>query len=116
VAKTIIRVITHKKKNNYVLTLESENHGQLDQTNQDELKAILKEAVKAGNSNIVLNLQRINYMDSVIIGLLVEIFNELRDKGGLLAFANIHSRVKKIFDVTNLTQYFTVYKNIKEVE
>ena len=77
-----------------------------------EESAALRDAVKnalLGNSNIVLNLAEVNYIDSGGLGTLVSLYTTARNAGGALKLANLTQRVGDLLQVTKLVSVFEVF-------
>ena len=55
-----------------------------------------------------MDLGDITYIDSIILGLFVEFYNELRNASGELMLANVAPRVKRILELTNITKYIKI--------
>jgi anti-sigma B factor antagonist len=77
-----------------------------------EESAALRETVKSaitGNSNVVLNLAEVNYIDSGGLGTLVSLYTTARHAGGALKLANLTKRVGDLLQVTKLVSVFEVF-------
>ena len=59
-----------------------------------------------GKTNIVLNLEGLNYLDSSGVGELVRNYLSVVKKGGAMKVVGLTSRVQEIFKVTQLYQVF----------
>jgi len=61
------------------------------------------------NKRIVLNLSRVNYIDSGGLGTLVSLFTTAQKAGGSIKLANLTERVGDLLQVTKLLTVFEVY-------
>jgi anti-sigma B factor antagonist len=80
----------------------------------DEVGAMrekIKEALQAGHKNILVSLEKVNYMDSTGVGALVGSFTTIRGQGGQLKLASLSQRTRDILLVTKLLTVFDVYEN-----
>jgi len=80
----------------------------------EEFKEILIKDITKKNLNIVVNLEECKYMDSTFLGTLVSISKKLKELGGSLKIANLHSEALILFEITGMMRIFEVYKNVDE--
>ncbi|WP_320007919.1 STAS domain-containing protein [Maridesulfovibrio sp.] len=59
--------------------------------------------------NVALDLQDVDFMDSMGIGTLITLRNKLMKEKGYIAMFNISNRVKKIIDIAALHKVFDLY-------
>ncbi len=57
---------------------------------------------------VELDLKEVTYIDSSGIGLIVDIYNNLRNKKGELMLLNVSSDIIEIFEMLNLTKFFKI--------
>ncbi|MCL1908855.1 MAG: STAS domain-containing protein [Holophagaceae bacterium] len=79
-----------------------------------EVTAQLREAIKETISThqpklLVINLEGVSFIDSSGLGLLVAARSSIDKISGCLHLCNLPSQVKKVFDQTNLTNYFSIF-------
>ncbi|HKY31896.1 MAG TPA: STAS domain-containing protein [Candidatus Polarisedimenticolia bacterium] len=74
---------------------------------------ILREAInnclKDGKLRILLNLDKVSYMDSAGIGELVSCFKRVVEKKGIMKLVNPGGRVQDLLALTKLDEYFETY-------
>jgi anti-sigma B factor antagonist len=75
------------------------------------LREIVGELAAKGNSDIVLNLGEVVYIDSSGIGELVKAHTTIRNKGGRLKLANLNKRVHDLLEMTRLSSVFDIEKD-----
>jgi anti-sigma B factor antagonist len=71
---------------------------------RDTLKKLINE-----NSQIVLNLGGVTYIDSGGLGTLVALYTTAQNAGGAVKLANLTQRVGDLLQVTKLLTVFEVY-------
>ena len=71
---------------------------------RDTLKKLITE-----NSQIVLNLAGVSYIDSGGLGTLVALYTTAHNAGGAVKLANLTQRVGDLLQVTKLLTVFEVY-------
>lgn len=86
--------------------LDATLSGQLDLYRCPELKARVRRAMDQGYRFIVVDMSQLSYVDSSGIGALIQIFNWLKNRNGLLVLANIQSGVERIFQMSKLDEFF----------
>ena len=77
-----------------------------------EESALLRDTVKkliGENSQIILNLADISYIDSGGLGTLVALYTTAHNAGGSVKLANLTQRVGDLLQVTKLLTVFEVY-------
>jgi anti-sigma B factor antagonist len=77
-----------------------------------EESAYLRDTIKkliSENTQIVLNLGGINYIDSGGLGTLVALYTTAHNAGGAVKLANLTQRVDDLLQVTKLLTVFEVY-------
>ncbi len=77
-----------------------------------QLRDTIRQLVAAGQKKIVLNLAKVDYIDSSGVGELVGCYTTVRNAGGELKLLNL---AKKVHDVLNVTKLYTVF-DIKDDE
>jgi anti-anti-sigma factor len=69
-------------------------------------REIIHSLVKQGQTNIVLNLRALDYLDSSGIGELVRNYTTVVKKGGAMKVVGLAPKVEEILKVTQLYQVF----------
>ncbi len=70
-----------------------------------------EEVIKCFNSNqtdILIDGQKLDYIDSTGLGALISILKNLRDNEYNIYLTNIKTNIKKIFDITELDKLFII--------
>ncbi len=83
--------------------------GRISLTEGDVLRQTLHDLVKKGQKKIVLDLQKVSYLDSSGIGQLVNGYKAIKKHGGQIKTIRLTPRVKEIIRVTNLSAVFEDY-------
>lgn len=61
---------------------------------------------------LVLDLGGIRYINSAGLGCLVNLSDELALRGGRLCMANLQPKVKIVFDLMGVAQFFRLFKSV----
>ena len=64
-----------------------------------------------GVKKIIINLEKVNYMDSSGLGILVAILKRLKQEDGIMKLTKMNIGIKKIFEITKLTKFFEIYED-----
>lgn len=82
----------------------------VDYTVCDEFKQRLSKLAESSTGHkMLLNLEKVSFMDSMSIGALVAIKNILGKHNGTLGLCNLHPYVSKIVSVVTLNTIFDIY-------
>jgi anti-anti-sigma factor len=65
-----------------------------------------------GIRHVVLDLQNVQYMDSMCVGVLVELLTMLKEAGGRIALANASSNIECLFKLTRLDRVFPICRDV----
>ena len=84
--------------------------GSLDINNVEEFERILEKLFKERRYKIVLNLERLSYISSAGIGVLMSIIKEVRKNRGDIKITNVVTDVYKVFDLLELPGIFHILK------
>lgn len=73
----------------------------------------LHELVETNRTNVVADLQKVNWMNSSGLGILIGGLTTMRNNGGDLRLANVTERIKSLLMITKL---ITVFKTFDSTE
>ncbi len=86
--------------------------GEVDVYTAPELRTRLVELATAGARSVVVDLRRVEFLDSTGLGVLVGALKRLHAAGGRLALVADHERLLKIFRITALDRVFPLYASV----
>ena len=78
------------------------------------LREKVTELLDAGQRNILLNLEKVGYMDSAGIGELVACYKRAKEKDGLVKLLNPSGKVYDLLQLTKLEEVFETFNDEKE--
>ncbi len=73
------------------------------------LRELLRELAAAGKTRVILNLEKVDYIDSTGLGALVVGYTSLRKAGGVLKLANLSRRNIELLIFTKLETVFEIF-------
>ncbi len=77
-----------------------------------QLLELFDEVSHSGAKSLVLDLQNLQYLDSVCLGCLVQALNHAVQDGGRIALVNTDSHVQDLFRVTRLNRLFPICHDV----
>jgi len=78
------------------------------------LRDTVHELLDNGKQHILLNLERVSYMDSAGIGELVACYKRAKEKEGTVKLLNPSGKVYDLLQLTKLEEVFETYRDEKE--
>jgi anti-sigma B factor antagonist len=91
-----------------VLPLE----GEIDLHVSPRVAASLEAMIADKPPRIVIDLSRVNYIDSSGLAVLVEAMQNVEEYGGKFAVAGLQESVRSIFETARLDQVFLIYPHV----
>ena len=85
--------------------------GEIDLYNAPDIKDLIKKNIEQQKYNIIINLEKVSYIDSSGIGALISSLSNLKKYQGALKIINVHGSVRKVFELTKLTNFFEIYES-----
>lgn len=82
--------------------------GEINLNTAPELHESILGALSSPNVKIVLDLSRVNYMDSSGVGTLVDIKRRVSKVAGDLVLLSPQKMVRSVLEITQLTRFFTI--------
>jgi anti-sigma B factor antagonist len=74
----------------------------------DELRSAVSDFVEQGNKALVIDLSKVDYLNSTAIGVLVSAHTTYSRNGGRVRLCGINKNINNIFVITKLTMVFDV--------
>jgi anti-sigma B factor antagonist len=81
-------------------------------TENVSLRERVNQLVEGGHTRIILNLEQVDYIDSVGLSSLVASFTAARKKGGDLKLLHLTKRVRDLLQITRLITVFETFENL----
>jgi anti-sigma B factor antagonist len=88
--------------------------GEVDMHSSPDLHVLLRRVCEDRPAKIVVDLSRVEYMDSSGIGTLVEIFRRVKGFRGDMVLVSLQPRVRGVFEITKLDKFFTIRDSVAE--
>ena len=81
-------------------------NGTLDIYTSTDFKVMIDTSIQEGMYNFIINMEKLNYIDSSGIGMLIKMMNQVKEKQGSFKLLKIKPPLEKIFKVAGLISYF----------
>ena len=88
--------------------------GEIDVYTAPKLREQLVELVNAGNYHLIVDMERVDFLDSTGLGVLVGGLKRVRAHDGSLRLVCTQERILKIFRITGLTKVFPIHDSVQE--
>lgn len=79
----------------------------MDAASVPEFTKQVKQQVDAGNKQLVLDMNKVNFVDSTSLGAIVSIFKAVAPEGKLI-LASVTGMVKDLFEITRIDQVIKI--------
>lgn len=88
--------------------------GRFDAVSAPEAKSELHTLIEGGATRLVLDLGKMDFIDSAGLGVLVSCLRRAAAEGGDLRLAEVPPFCRSIFELTRLTRVFEVNESVKQ--
>lgn len=79
-----------------------------------EIRKEISELVYGEKKKVILNLRKVDFIDSSGIGEIVRSLTTIQKNGGVLKLLHLESKVRDLFTITRLITVFETFENEKE--
>lgn len=87
--------------------------GEIDVLTAPKLREAVIDAVGRGRLNLIIDVQKVDFLDSTGLGVLVGALKRVRADGGSLDIVCTHARLLKIFEITGLDKVFGLHESVE---
>ncbi|RSK27710.1 anti-sigma F factor antagonist [Bacillus sp. HMF5848] len=86
--------------------------GELDHHTAENLRSRVTETIEAKNiRHIVLNLEKLTFMDSSGLGVILGRYKQIKHTGGEMVVCSISPTVKRLFEMSGLFKIISLEQN-----
>ncbi len=86
--------------------------GEIDVYTAPRLREAIVASIDAGHTRLVIDVEKVEFLDSTGLGVLVGALKKVRADGGTLDIVCTQERILKIFDITGLDKVFGLHKSV----
>ncbi len=99
-----MEIVTNEQDGVVSLSLK----GRLDFSSSTSLKERVMELMSDGKRHFVVNMAKVDFINSSGLGTLVSVLKEVRLAKGKMVLANLGTYVQEIFEITQLSHIFEI--------
>ena len=88
--------------------------GEIDVYTAPKLREKLIELVSDGSYYLIVDLEKVDFLDSTGLGVLVGGLKRVRNHDGSLKLVCTQEKILKIFRITGLTKVFPIYASVDD--
>jgi anti-sigma B factor antagonist len=88
--------------------------GEVDVYTAPRLRERLVELIDGGAHHIVVDLNRVDFLDSTGLGVLVGALKRVKAHDGSLSLVCTQDKILKIFKITGLTKVFPIHGSVEQ--
>lgn len=89
--------------------------GELDLSTAEELRSALGHAFGDGAPRLAVDLTAVTFLDSTILGVLVESLKQARERGGEMRLVGVHGSPAKVISITGLDSAFDIDATVADL-
>jgi anti-sigma B factor antagonist len=82
--------------------------GEIDINTAPEIKKAFDKLTSKKEPKILVNLEKVNYVDSSGLATLVEVLKNMRTYGGSMKISNMSPKIRSLFEITKLEKLFDI--------
>jgi anti-sigma B factor antagonist len=103
-------LIVRKEEDHAILEIG----GEIDVYTAPKLREKLIELVSDGSYDLIVDLEKVDFLDSTGLGVLVGGLKRVRNHDGSLKLVCTQEKILKIFRITGLTKVFPIYASVDD--
>ncbi|MEX2458183.1 MAG: STAS domain-containing protein [Actinomycetota bacterium] len=87
--------------------------GEIDVYTAPRLRQALIDLIEGGKSDILVDMSRVDFLDSTGLGVLVGGLKRVKAKDGSLEIVATQDKILKIFEITGLSKVFPIHDSVE---
>lgn len=91
-----------------ILTLD----GRIDSEGAVDLDLALQSVVSDGKHKIILDMEKVTYINSAGLRTLADILNQTQSKGGNVVLLSLNARVQRVLEIIGFDNFFSIAKSL----
>lgn len=91
-----------------------ELEGEVDVYTAPQLKQQMISLLESGANELVVDLTKVDYLDSTALGVLIGGLKRMRERDGNMVLVCPSPRIRRVFEITGLDKIFEIYNNQEE--
>jgi anti-sigma B factor antagonist len=82
--------------------------GEVDVYTAPQLKLQMINLLEKGSKQVIINLEKVEYLDSTALGVMIGGLKRMREIGGNISLLCPNPRIRRIFEITGLDRIFDI--------
>lgn len=107
-----LSINTETREDTCTVTLD----GEVDVYTAPRLKEDLVSAIEGGCANVIVDLEKVGFIDSSGLGVLVSALRRARERDGVVRIVCTRDNILKIFRITGLDKVFPIFSDVAEAQ
>ena len=91
-----------------------ELEGEVDVYTAPQLKQQMISMLEGGARELIVNLTKVDYLDSTALGVLIGGLKRMREREGNMVLICPSPRIRRVFEITGLDKIFDIYNTEQE--
>jgi anti-sigma B factor antagonist len=88
--------------------------GEVDVATAPQLRQEAVRLTTSGQANLIIDLSGVDFLDSTGLGVIVGVLKRARTHGGELAVVGAENHVRKVFDITRISDVLPMFATVEE--
>jgi anti-sigma B factor antagonist len=80
----------------------------------DNFRELVADFIEQGNRSLIINLEKLNYMNSSGIGAIISAYTSYKKNGGEVKLVGVSQNIQNILAVTRLVELFDVHDKLND--
>jgi len=93
-----------------------ELEGEVDVYTAPQLKQQMINLLESGNKQMIIDLTKVEYLDSTALGVLIGGLKRMREMDGNMMLVCPSARIRRVFEITGLDKIFDIYNTADEAQ
>lgn len=91
-----------------------ELEGEVDVYTAPQLKQQMISLLESGARDLVVDLTRVDYLDSTALGVLIGGLKRMRERDGNMSLVCPSPRIRRVFEITGLDKIFEIFNTSED--
>ena len=80
----------------------------------EELRETLRKAAEDKKNTLIMNLEKVTYLNSTALGILMSAYTNFVKRNGRVVLCGVGKSIENLFVITKLTLVFPIYETLDE--
>lgn len=93
-----------------------ELEGEVDVYTAPQLKQQMINLLESGAKEMIVDLSKVDYLDSTALGVLIGGLKRMREMDGNMVLVCPSPRIRRMFEITGLDKIFDIYNSVEDAQ